>query len=670
MFRSVNSGEANRASGWPFPVIAARGIALLGALLALARGWGFALTQNSLMDEGEYLLKGLFFVTGQYRPFQDYGVWTNQMPLAFLIPGWVQQVFGVGIRTGRGYALALNALILIGLWFLARRAARMAGGDKPVAEWLAAGATWAYALNTAILKMYSTATSQVLITAMLVGMLLLILGENRPLWQVVLGGILSGIMLMTRLNLAPALPFILGYIFWQHGQRAGMWAAAGMALPVLMGHALFWPGILRAWAAWVPLPWLAPWRPPEGNPFWNPTGDLDSRVLSFLFAIRYHFVAMCGVIGAVIWGWGWKEPAAGRAAAGRAAAGRATAGRATAGRATIFLSSLFLILFAAHAWASLGIHAQTDNALGNDYCVFCFPVYTSFFSILGWVLAVLWLASRPWTPHTGAVHRFQGAVSGVSVLLLTVGVGYGAYKDIGVSLTHLRIPRLKTLLSSGESLPGIPLWDFLDTRFHLGFEITKKLLPTLAGLLAGIVILLAAFLLARRFTKIRDVGNSTGALALGILLAFGFVFSPSVVLGAGYTNYDCSGNVIASYETAGIHLAELIPPHARVYWQGTLSSVPLLYLDAPQILPGQINLDYTLRLSGSDDEHLRFGFWTETLARDWLAQADYAIVAERYYKGWLQDALEDPARFVELQTTQPLAPCDDSSSLRVFQVRP
>lgn len=75
---------------------AVRGIALLGGIIALARVWGFALTQNSLMDEGEYLLKGLFFVTGGYRPFQEGGIWTNQMPLAFLIPGWFSKCLGWG----------------------------------------------------------------------------------------------------------------------------------------------------------------------------------------------------------------------------------------------------------------------------------------------------------------------------------------------------------------------------------------------------------------------------------------------------------------------------------------------------------------------------------------------------------------------------------------------
>ncbi len=607
------------------------------------------------MDEGEYLLKGHLFVTGQYWPFQEYGIWTNQMPLAFLIPGWVQMLFGVGLRTGRGYALALNVLILLGLWVLARRIVhlfqqKIDGVPSLYGEMLAAGAIWVYAFNTATLKMYSTATSQVLITCMLVGILLLIVGENRPRWQVILAGVLGGVMLMTRLNLVPALPFILGYIFWQHGKRAGLEATLAMGLVIGIGHAIFWPGILRAWAAWAPGPLgdlLAPWRPPEGLPFWNPTGTLDGRVLSFLFALRYHFVAMLGALSAVVWGWQWKEPGQ--------------------RRAVVFVASLFFVLLAAHAWASLGIHEQTDNALGNDYCIFCFPVYTSFFSVLGILLGVMWLASRPWT-----ANPVQNGLALLAVILLPVGVGYGAFQDIGDAMVRWRIPRLKTLFSSGEAAPGIPLWDFLETRFQISFELSKRLLPPLAGLLIGVGIVLLAVWLKKRLDKQTSGRASVGAFALTILLIVGTFLSPTTILGAGYTNYDCDGgddhpDVITAYEAAGAHLANLIPAHSAVYWQGTLSAAPLLYLDDPQILPGQINLDYTLRLSGSDDAHLRFGFWTESLAQDWLAQADYAIVAKRYYQGWLREALENPELFAELPRTAPLAPCDDDSFLRVFE---
>ena len=52
-----------------------------------------------------------------------------------------------------------------------------------------------------MLKTYSTAVTQGLIAAMLVWMLVLTLGEKRPLWQIILGSLLAGPKdLITRAN--------------------------------------------------------------------------------------------------------------------------------------------------------------------------------------------------------------------------------------------------------------------------------------------------------------------------------------------------------------------------------------------------------------------------------------------------------------------------------------
>jgi hypothetical protein len=609
----------------------ARGLAFLGALFALVRQWRFSLAHNSLMDEGEYLLKGYLFATGQYRPFEEFGLWTNHMPLSFLIPGWVERLFGAGLLTGRLYALGLNLLILLGLWLVCRRVSN---------SWVAAGIIWLWALNSASLKIYSTATSQGLITAMLIWILFLILGPRRPPWQIVAGGSLAGLMLLTRLNIAPALPIILVYIFWQHGSRAGWRAALAMGATALAGHLIFWPGILRMWAAWLPpslTPFLAPFRPPEGLPAWNPTLDGASRLLSFWFAVRYHFLALFGLLLVLL---AWPESAEDKA------------GRKTA----TFLAVLFGALLAAHAWASLGTHGQTDSALGNDYCIFCFPIYSAFFSILGYVLLAQLVGARFWS------RPVPGWAAAPVVLLLPAGVGYGAYKTFGTSLTHLRVPRLRTLLQSGVYEPGIPLWDVLSTRYGVAIETTRRLAPLVGGLLVGALILLAAWLLVRRSQGKMGFGQASLA---GVFL-LGLVLTPTPLLSGGYQDYDCPGNVIAAYESAGAYLQSLIPAGARVYWQGSLSSAPLVYLEAPRLLPGQINQDYTYRLSGDDREHLRFGYWSRPLAQEWLSQADFVLVSERNLSSWLAEALQNPEAFRELPATVPLAPCDPGSGLRVF----
>ena len=44
------------------------------------------------------------------------------------------------------------------------------------------------------------------------------LGEDRPLWQIILGSILAALAVLTRQNMAPVLPLLVLYIFWQHGK--------------------------------------------------------------------------------------------------------------------------------------------------------------------------------------------------------------------------------------------------------------------------------------------------------------------------------------------------------------------------------------------------------------------------------------------------------------------
>ena len=199
---------------WRTPWIA-EAIAFLGAIVYVIQSWIYAHTQASILDEGAYLLKGLMYARGQYYPYQDYGFWTNHMPLSFLIPGYAQVLFGPGIRTGRYLALSLGALMVLGAWILARRL----GG-----RWWALGAVWLLALNIHLIKIYSVFATQGLIACMLVWVLVLTLGPDRPPWQLYLGTILAGLTFLTRINMAPVLPLVIIYIFWQYGKKIGLWS--------------------------------------------------------------------------------------------------------------------------------------------------------------------------------------------------------------------------------------------------------------------------------------------------------------------------------------------------------------------------------------------------------------------------------------------------------------
>ena len=249
-------------------------LAILGGIIFLIQIWTYIHTLDSNLDEGAYLYKGYLFITGQYTPYQDYGPWSNKMPLSFLIPGLVQYVFGTGIGTARYFTVILAALIVLGVWILACRL----GG-----RWWGAVSVWVFALNPAIIKMYSLSVSQVLVAFLLVWTLVFTLGEDRKTWQIALGAFIAGIMVMTRINMLFVIPLLILYIFWEHGLRSSLIAAVIATATIIIIHAIYWPGILIIWAHAIPRslsPFLNKWRPLGVVDTWSPVTSTRERLLA------------------------------------------------------------------------------------------------------------------------------------------------------------------------------------------------------------------------------------------------------------------------------------------------------------------------------------------------------------------------------------------------------
>ncbi len=592
-------------------------IALAAGIFYTAQSWSYAHSLESVLDEGAYLYKGYAFLTGQYRIYQDYGFWSNHMPLAFYIPGSVQAIFGPGLRTGRYFAVFTGIIMLLGLWIVTRRVS---------GPWWAALVLAGTALNPAIVKMYSTAISQVLIACMLVWALALTLGERRPLWQLILGSILAAAMWMTRINLFPFLPLLIVYIFWQHGRRAGLAAVLAATAALLVMHIPFWPGILRVYAYWIPeklAPFLSAWRPPKATPYWDPEIDLPTRVNSFFRTFRYHFLALTGLVAAWIF-WprkqGWRSTAQYRTA--------------------VFLSALFIVLFAVHLWATMS----------KNYCAFCLEGYTAFFASLGWILLALTFAS--WSRE---IAGWRQALAAGYILIVSIGIGFSTFEDLGRKLLELDFPWL--------GLPSIGV--LLENKYGILPRQGQYLAAAGAGAAVGVLIL--AFAGAAALLSYRKNGKSQLAWwAIAVTLIAGALLTPTIVLGRGYTTYDCSGDVIASYEAAGAHLAKLIPPGSQVYWKGGLSVAPLLHVPGIRIYPSQVNGDYSYRLDGDPEALEKYGYWNPELADRWLDEADFVLIEARYYRKWFKDWV-DPDRFLELEPTPLKAACKENSAIRIFE---
>jgi hypothetical protein len=189
-------------------------------------------------------------------------------------------------------------------------------------------------------------------------------------------------------------------------------------------------------------------------------------------------------------------------------------------------------------------------------------------------------------------------------------------------------------------------------------------------LLASVFVLVLGgvglWLVYRRFTERQHAGRKIGIIALNAFLIAGLILSPTPVLGAGSDFFSCDGSdVIASYETAGRELSNVIEPGSKIYWEGRLLSV-FLYLPDVQIYPPQMNHVHSFYRGGEADTLLRFSQWNEDLARQWLEEADYILFQpeERIY---LSDEILESGEYVKVMASPKAERCRWQSVINVYQ---
>ncbi len=187
----------------------------LAVLTFLVQAVIYAHQMPSRVDEGSFLIKGYDYVKGIYQPFQDYGPWTNNMPLAYYIPGLAQVLFGPGLQTGRYFAIFVGLLMLLGLWLTVRR---LRG------KWWALLAILFIALNPALIKTYVQAVSQVIVACLVTWALYFLIDEKRSLLQIGLGAFFCALATLTRQNMIFLMVFVVLYAYFLFGKKAG-WVA-------------------------------------------------------------------------------------------------------------------------------------------------------------------------------------------------------------------------------------------------------------------------------------------------------------------------------------------------------------------------------------------------------------------------------------------------------------
>ena len=594
------------------------------AIIFLALAFTSAHRLPSRVDEGSFLIKGYYYITGRYTPFQDYGPWTNNMPLAYYIPGLAQALFGPGLKTGRYFAIFLTCLNLAGIWILLNR---LKG------KWWALLGVLVLAINPAVVRIFVQTLSQGIVACLLTWALVFLIGEKRSSWQIAAGAFLCALTTLTRQNMVFLLPFAVVYAFWLHGKKAGWLALACTAIPFIFVHLIFYPQILNLWFSWLPgsienalnIVVIAG----GGNQVWSPTADVLMRISSFFIAFRYHFVVLFGVFLAIVMlpvkNW-WKDDREQKTA--------------------FLLVILFTIFFGLHTWASL-----TKN-----YCVFCFPGYIAFFLPIGLLISVLAFSNL-----VKKKPRIPTFLMVLFLLLIIPGLFFGSLETVGRWVMVLPFPRLK----GGQLLAGsVPLWSIFGNKFGLGFDQLLPLIPSAVGLLTAVAFTLIIAGIYKVF-KLKTYFGLGISLVL-FLFVLGVVLTPTFLLGNDLIENTCGGDVISAYEQVGSELHARIPEGSSLYWAAGSVITPLIYITDVNIHPPQLNGIYSRRQGGERDLLEKAGYFNEESVLDWRSSDEFIINSNKNMDvEWL--TILNPDEFDEYQHTSPLDPCEPTSYLRIFK---
>ena len=160
-------------------------LSFLAGIIYLVQSVIYLYGQRSMNDEGAYLYQGFLFAKNLYQPFQNYGFWQYMAPLLLYNPGicpgmvWPRSFSGAVFCTFSGSSeLFWESGLLPAVW-------EENGGPQQV---------FCSRFESSKYKDYSLAVTQVLVACMLTWVIVLELGEKRPVWQIVTGSILSGLI--------------------------------------------------------------------------------------------------------------------------------------------------------------------------------------------------------------------------------------------------------------------------------------------------------------------------------------------------------------------------------------------------------------------------------------------------------------------------------------------
>jgi hypothetical protein len=525
-------------------------------------------------DEGSYAYKGYHFIRGDYYPFQDYGLYTNKMPLAFLVPGFFQTIFP-GILTGRILAIVFSCIGLLGLYLFAAKAFDRNAG-------LLAVAVTVFSLST--LTNFSMAITQSMTAALLIWAFYLLVHGNKP-WMVYAGGVLSLLAVFTRQNIVFVLPVIWLYVMINKKAGNSILFTLLYLGTFVVFHLPYLPNILTIWAMNIPkqLHLLEQWRPP-GQLFVETTGASPSILEQIRSLSETYLMHAVSFLGGFL------------------------------GLPTLFVKNKtkiekdlallvisFWVLAIPHALATVG--TKTMNSGFNNLI--------DFFGFLG-ILAFIYEINLVNKKHQ------TGLIIG-AVLLLGVSLGH-YFKDLfRDSWQSVQLPYFSFSTSSFQTTGAVGLFERI---FGLSYEQLYAIVPMMTGVLFMIIVL-AGWGIWSTIAKLSGPAANPALITIYIVI---FMLSQPINFFLRLTHPGaCSANVIRQDQEIRQQITEVITVPAVVMLGYRDDLVYLAGNPSVLVPPASINRPWALITGMDADTAQKYGMYTQALLEKWYNEADYLL---------------------------------------------
>ena len=219
---------------------------LLLAVTAFVLQAGYNLTHvRTWFDEGNYAYKGYVAVKGVYPMYKDGGPYFEYTPLAFLVPGAVQALFGPDFIAGRLFSILCGALTVVVTYVVGKRLAGRRAGL--ISTWLVVG-------NLIILRYYTTISPYSWVSLFLMLSLLALTSSVVSPYRELGAVFLASITFVTRQNMVAALGIIVlyGLIVQKRVSSVIIIVACAFVFPALF-IAPYWPDLINETLAPIPL---------------------------------------------------------------------------------------------------------------------------------------------------------------------------------------------------------------------------------------------------------------------------------------------------------------------------------------------------------------------------------------------------------------------------------